>query len=89
MFNYIHIQVNKLTTLGANQPSIQWVLVGSFFWGGGNSQGMKLITDHSPPASANIKKTWACMSTPPHILMMCLISLAKGQLYLYSLTLPL
>jgi hypothetical protein len=32
-------------------------------------------TDHSPPASAKVKKTWVCTSTPPYTFMMqCLIN---------------
>jgi hypothetical protein len=42
--------------------------------------------DHSPPASAEIKKMWIYTSTPPCALMAyCLISYAQGQLYLFHL----
>jgi hypothetical protein len=39
--------------------------------------------DHSPPSSAEVKKTWIYTSTPPYAFMsQCLISYAQGQLYL-------
>jgi hypothetical protein len=40
-------------------------------------------TDHSPPASAKVKKMWIYTSTPPYAFMaQCLIHKAQGQLYL-------
>jgi hypothetical protein len=40
--------------------------------------------DHSPPASAEIKKIWIYTSTPPYAFMAsCLISYAQGELYIY------
>jgi hypothetical protein len=57
--------------LGPTQPSIQWV-PGDVF-PGVKRQGRE--TDHSPPASAEVKKIWICKSTSPYVLMaQCLIS---------------
>jgi hypothetical protein len=40
--------------------------------------------DHSPPTSAEVKKTWIYTSTPPYVFMsQCLINLAHEQLYFY------
>jgi hypothetical protein len=42
--------------------------------------------DHSPPASAEVKRMWIYTSTPPYALMaQCLISQAQGQLCLFYL----
>jgi hypothetical protein len=47
-------------------PPIQWVL-------GDLSPGHE--ADHSPPTSAQVKKTWTYTSTPPYIFMVwCLVS---------------
>jgi hypothetical protein len=51
--------------LGPTQPPIQWV-PGTLF------PGVKrpgLEADHSPPASAEVKKTWLYTSTPPYAFM--------------------
>jgi hypothetical protein len=41
-------------------------------------------SDHSPTASAEVKKMWIYTSTPPYAFMAYgLISYAQGQLYLY------
>jgi hypothetical protein len=51
--------------LGPTQPSIQWVP-------GALSPVVKLQgreTDHSPPASAQVKKMWVYISTPPNAFM--------------------
>jgi hypothetical protein len=56
--------------LGPSQPPIQWVL-------GVLSLGVKRPAreaDHSPPTSAEVKKTWISISTPPYAFMaQCLI----------------
>jgi hypothetical protein len=39
----------------------------------GSSSGVKrpeLETDHSPPTSAEVKKTWIYISTPPYAFML-------------------
>jgi hypothetical protein len=51
--------------LGSNQPPIQWVP-------GALSPGVKRQVreaDHSPPASAEVKKMWMYTSTPPYAFM--------------------
>jgi hypothetical protein len=41
--------------------------------------------DHSPPASAKVKKTWIYTSTPPYVFMAyCLISLAQNNFTLFT-----
>jgi hypothetical protein len=48
--------------LGSTQPPIQWIP-------GAISPGVKLPgreADHSPPASAEVKKMWIYTSTPPY-----------------------
>jgi hypothetical protein len=52
-------------TLGSIEPPIEWVL-------GALSQGVKRPgrgADHSPPTSAEIKKTWVYTSTPTYVFM--------------------
>jgi hypothetical protein len=56
--------------LGSTQPPIQWVP-------GSLSPGVKRPgreADHSPPASAEVKKMWICISTPPYAFMMYCIT---------------
>jgi hypothetical protein len=51
--------------LGPTQPPIQWV------WGA-LSPGIKWQrreADHSPPASAEVKKVWIYISSPPYAFM--------------------
>jgi hypothetical protein len=51
--------------LGPTQPPIQWVP-------GALSPGVKRLereADHSPPASAEVKKIWIYTSTPPYAFM--------------------
>jgi hypothetical protein len=51
--------------LGPTQPPIEWVP-------GALSPGVKQTgheADHSPPASAEVKKTWIYTSTPPYASM--------------------
>jgi hypothetical protein len=53
------------TALGPMQPPIQWV-------SGALSPGEKLQrreADHSPPASAEVKKIWIYISTTPYAFM--------------------
>jgi hypothetical protein len=47
-------------TLGSTQPPIQWV-------SGVKRPGRE--ADHSPPASAEVKKMWIYISTPPYAFM--------------------
>jgi hypothetical protein len=45
--------------------------------------GSELKADHSPPTSAEVKKTLICTATPPYAFMAyCLISYTQRQLYL-------
>jgi hypothetical protein len=49
--------------VGCTQPPIQWVP-------GALSPGVKRSgreADHSPPISAEVKRTWIYTSTPPHV----------------------
>jgi hypothetical protein len=51
--------------LGPTQPPIQWVRESL-------SPGVKRPgreADHSPPTSAEVKKTWVYTSTPPYVFM--------------------
>jgi hypothetical protein len=51
--------------LGSTQPPIQWVL-------GALSPGVKQPgheVDRSPPTSAEVKKMWLYISTPPYAFM--------------------
>jgi hypothetical protein len=51
--------------LGPIQPPIEWVP-------GALSLGVKRPgreADHSPPTSAEVKKTWIYTSTPPYVFM--------------------
>jgi hypothetical protein len=51
------------TGSGPSQPPIQWVP-------GALSPGGKAVgADHSPPASAEVKKMWIYTSTPPNAFM--------------------
>jgi hypothetical protein len=60
--------------LGSTQPPIKWVP-------GVKLQGRKV--DHSPTASAEVKKMWIYTSTPPYaFITQCLISEAQGQVYI-------
>jgi hypothetical protein len=65
--------------VGTYQPPTQWIP-------GILSPGVKRQVhegDHSPPAIAEVKKTWICTSTHPYVFMpWCLISRAKGQLHI-------
>jgi hypothetical protein len=51
--------------LGPTQPPIKWV-PGALFLGV-KRPGRE--ADHSPPTSAEVKKTWLCTSTPPYAFM--------------------
>jgi hypothetical protein len=51
--------------LGPIQPPIQWV--SGVLLPGIKRPGRE--TDHSPPASAEVKKTWIYTSTPPYVFM--------------------
>jgi hypothetical protein len=67
--------------LGSTQPPFEWVP-------GALSPEVKRQgreADHSTPASAEVRKMWIYTSTPPYAFMAyCLISYAKGQLYLFT-----
>jgi hypothetical protein len=63
--------------VGPSQPPNQWkpgVLSPGVLSPGVKRPGRE--TDHSPPASAEVKKTWIYTSTPPYAFM--------GQLYVTS-----
>jgi hypothetical protein len=68
-----------MRALGSTQPLIQWVP-------GALSPGAKWLgreADHSPLASAKVKKVWIYTSSPPYAFTaQYLISEAQGQLYL-------
>jgi hypothetical protein len=51
--------------LGPTQPPIQWI-PGTFSLEVKRQQG---DADHSPPTSAEVKKTWVYTSTPPYVFM--------------------
>jgi hypothetical protein len=51
--------------LGSTQPPIQWVPAA--LSPRVKRQGRE--TEHSPPASADVKKMWIYMSTPPYVFM--------------------
>jgi hypothetical protein len=57
--------MSSTPVLGPTQPPIQWV-------SGALSPGVKRPergADHSPPTSAEVKKMWICISTPPYVFM--------------------
>jgi hypothetical protein len=68
--NFLFSTSSRLA-LGPTQPTIQWAP-------GALSLGVKQSgreADHSPPASAEVKKMWIYISTPPYAFMaQCLIS---------------
>jgi hypothetical protein len=55
-----HFSTSSRPTLGPTQPSIQWT-PGTISLG---VKGPAHEADHSPPPSAEVKKTWVCTSTP-------------------------
>jgi hypothetical protein len=60
-----HFSMSSRPVLGLTQPPIPWVP-------GALSPGVKWPgheADHSPPASAEVKKTWVYTSTPPYVFM--------------------
>jgi hypothetical protein len=77
---YFLFSTSSRPALGPTQLPVQWVP-----WA--LSTGVKRLgreTDHSPPASAEVKKMWICTFIPPYAFMaQCLISQAQRQLYLY------
>jgi hypothetical protein len=59
------MQFQKLTYVHIHQPPIHWIP-------GALSPGVKRPdreVDHSPPASAEVKKTWIYTSSPPYVFM--------------------
>jgi hypothetical protein len=60
-----HVSVSSRPTLGHTQLS-----TGS--WGGGahspEVKGQGREADHSPPTSAEVKRTWICTATPQYVL---------------------
>jgi hypothetical protein len=68
----------SIPALVSTQPPIQWVPEAL-------CQGVKRLGregDHSPPASAEVKKMWIYTSTSPYAFMVyCLIGEAQVQLY--------
>jgi hypothetical protein len=62
-----HFSISSRATLGHTQPPIQWVA-----GGGGLSPEVKRPGregDHSPPTSAEVKKTWTYILTAPEVFM--------------------
>jgi hypothetical protein len=60
-----HSSMSSRQALGPTQPPIKWMPVAL-------SPEVKLSrreADHSPPTSADVKKTWVCTSTPPYAFM--------------------
>jgi hypothetical protein len=60
-----HFSTSSRPALGSTQPPIQWVP-------GDISPDLKRLerdADHSPPSSAEVKKTWIYTSTPPYVFM--------------------
>jgi hypothetical protein len=60
-----HFSMTSRPVLGPTQSSIHWLL-------GILSPGVKRLgreADHSPSASANVKKTWIYTSTAPYTFM--------------------
>jgi hypothetical protein len=53
------------SNLGPNQPPIQWVPGAPF----PVVKRPGREADHSPPASAEVKRTWAYTSNPPYVFM--------------------
>jgi hypothetical protein len=54
-----HVSISSRPALGPTQPPIQWV---TGFFPGVKRPGRE--DDHSPPTSAEVKKTWVYTSTP-------------------------
>jgi hypothetical protein len=60
-----HFSTSSSPAMGSTQPPIQWVPVAL-------SPGVKQPrgeTDHTPPISAEVRKTWICTTTPPYAFM--------------------
>jgi hypothetical protein len=58
-----HFSISSRPVLGPTQPPVQWV-------SGALSPGVKLQrreADHSPPTSAEVKRTWIYTSTPQYV----------------------
>jgi hypothetical protein len=53
--------------LGSTEPPIQWVPGGGAISLGVKRPGRE--ADHSPPASAEVKKMWIYTTTPPYAFM--------------------
>jgi hypothetical protein len=67
-FNF---SISSKSVLGSTEPSVQWVPGAFFTW----VKQQEREADHSPPTSAEVKKTWIYTSTPPYAFMAnCLIS---------------
>jgi hypothetical protein len=65
MVNNFFFSTRSRPALGPTQPPIKWIP-------GALSLGVKLKgreADYSPPASAEVKKTWINISTPPYAFM--------------------
>jgi hypothetical protein len=61
-----HFSISSRPVLASTQPPMQWV-PGLFFFPGIKQQGCE--AEHSPPTSAEVKKTWTYTSTPPYVFM--------------------
>jgi hypothetical protein len=57
-----HFSKSSRPVLGSTQPPIQWIP--ETLSPGVKRQGRE--ADHSPPASAEVKKMWIYRSTPPY-----------------------
>jgi hypothetical protein len=55
-----HFSISSRPALGSTQPPIKWVPGVKRQW---------LEADHSPSTSAEVKKMWIYISTPPYVFM--------------------
>jgi hypothetical protein len=79
MYDFRWVCSDEFFCLVLNYYLFGFAAVHSYLMGtGGSSPGVKRPkreADHSPPTSAEVKKTWIYTSTPPYVFMAyCLIS---------------
>jgi hypothetical protein len=60
-----HFSISSSPALGPNQPPIQWLPEALFL----GVKWQEHEADHSPPTSAEVKKTWILTSIPPYVLV--------------------
>jgi hypothetical protein len=68
----VGVLVGSRTFCSPRHPDRLWGPPNLIFRGGGLSPGVKrpgLEADHSPPTSAEVKKTWVYTSTSPYVFM--------------------